>query len=550
VNITKTLTLSVAACAIGSGVANAQFSSFDFSSSSFGNYRQIMPTGGSEETYFEAGAFSIDVRDGNAVYTPPGCFSFTFFNPSIPCPLGATGYVVFGDFTGDGINDSGVYFSISQITSAAILQPFAPSDAKLISAPPSLLPRPLSGFVDESSTLYYNLFSSLIQKYDITILELDRVYNSAERNTFDREIVPGTYLFNFKKLVNPFSTVDSPPVALELNLFPALDGFRKINNVKQGFRFKNVIYQDGFALLDPLELNTLEWEGNTISFIAPAADLLYLSIKPLDDPDDPTSDAVTYNGLGQFELNPLYDGAPSGLFPGPFTAVDADGDYEYIINSTLPLFPTFAGPNVTRVYLPIPLVQEYILPPNFIAPGQTGVIDLEFILNRPTTAVIADRSTRRFRLPVRIVTIFRTAIAARLPATATALQKSENYDYDGDGSSNFAEWAFGSDPANASSSPSFSSAVTKVEAFEVGISTRDGSDATPESGLRYEIAKLVNPVPALTYSIEFSSDMKTWETVSKTDPRFKVIESPSKLCVTTVGNPEGGGFFRSKVVPK
>ncbi|MGJ8643603.1 MAG: hypothetical protein ACSHX9_09365 [Luteolibacter sp.] len=549
-NLTKNLTLLAAAAAISTPQVSAQFASFDFQSSSFGNYRQYMPNGGAEFTYFEAGAFAIDVFDGNAVFSPPGCVSPLFFSPSPGCPIGATGYVIFGDLNGDGVNDAGTYYSITEIAAAAILQPFAANDATLISAPPSLLPRPLSGFVDDSRTIYYNLFSSLIQKYDNTILELDRFYTSAERNTFDRELVPGTYRFNFKALINPFATVDSPPVSLELNLFPALDGFRKINNVKQGFRFKNAIYQDGFALLDPLELNTLEWEGNTVAYIAPAADLLHLSIKPLVDPTDPTSDAVTYDGAGQYSSNPAFDDPPSGL-EAPNTVVDGDLDPEFIINPTLPLFPTFAGPTVTRVYVPNPLVQEYILPPNFIAFGQTGVIDVEFTLNRPTTAVIADRSVRRFRLPVRIVTIFRTAIASKLPATATELQKSADYDYDGDGSSNFAEWAFGSDPADASSNPSFANAVVaKAVEPTTPISTRDGSTETSGNGLKFEISKLVNPIPALTYTIEFSSDMNNWETVTSADPRFTVSETESKLSVSTVGAPEGGGFFRSKVVEK
>lgn len=547
-NLTKNLSLLAAAAATSTVQVSAQFASFDFQSSSFGNYRQTMLPGQTEITNFEGGAFSINVVDGNAVFSPPSCVSPLFFSPSIACPIGATGYVVFGDLNGDGVNDAGTYYSITEIASAAILQPFAPNDAVLISAPPSLLPRPLSGFVDDSRTIYYNLFSSLIEKYDNTLLSLDRTYTAAERNTFDREIVPGTYRFNFKQLVNPFATVESPPVALELNLFPALDGFRKINNVKQGFRFKNAIYEDGFALIDPLELTTLEWEGNTTAFIAPSADLLHISIKPLVDPADPLSDAVLYDGTGQYSSNPDFDDPPSGFLP-PNPIVDGDGDPEFIINPTLPLFPTFAGPTVTRVYVPNPLVQEYILPPNFIAFGQTGVIDVEFTLSRPTTSVIADRSIRRFRLPVKIVTIFRTAIASKLPATATELEKSADYDYDGDGSSNFAEWAFGSDPADASSSPSFASAVAKAEA-PTPISTRDGSTETPQSGLKYEINKLVNPVPALTYTIEFSTDMNNWETVTSTDPRFTVTETENKLSVTTVGSPQGGGFFRSKVVEK
>lgn len=552
-NITKNLSLAVAACSLGLGSVSAQFAntSLNIQSDSFANYRQVVPVGGSETIFFEAGAFAIDVRDGGAIFD--GCVEPNFFFPSVipPCPNGSTGQVVAGDLNGDGINDAGLYYGITNISTASLLQPFATSDARLVSAPPSLLPRPLSGFVDDSLTIFYNLFSPNIQKFDINRMALNRSYTAAQRNTFDREIVPGTYTFNFKRLVNPFFNGTAPPVAIALNFFPALDGFRKINNVKQGLRFKNVVYQDGFAVLDPLELNTIEWEGNTPSFIRPTSDLLYFSIKTLANPSDPLSDALVYDGAGAFTSNPAYDGFPSFIEP-PNLVVDLDGDPEFIANPTLPIFPTFVGPETTRIVLPNSLVQQFILPPGFLAIGQTGIIDLEFVLNRPTTAFIADRSTRRFRLPVRLVSRFRTAIASRLPVTATALQKSADYDFDGDGASNFAEWAFGSDPANASSIPSLArlKTITRASDAVVGTSTRSGQPS-PSTGLRYEVTKLVNPDPALDYSIEFSEDMKTWTKVTKTDPRFVVTDTAEKLVVATAGVPsEGGGFFRSKVQEK
>ncbi|MEP2776693.1 MAG: hypothetical protein ABJQ29_10895 [Luteolibacter sp.] len=526
-NITKTLSLSVAACAVASGLSNAQTAtSFDFTSTSFANYRQVSP-GGVEVTNFEGGAFALSVRDGNAVYVGGACGNGAplYYPPSPGCSLGATGLVTAGDLNGDGVQDPGTYFSISSISAAAILQPFDGTKALLVSAPPSLLPRPLSGFVDTSASIFYNLQTAFIQKYDITLLNLNRGYTAAERTRFDNEVVPGTYNFNFARLINPFFNGVYPPVVLQLNLFPALDGFRKVNNVKQGFRFKNVTFQDGFAILDPLELNTLEWEGNTVSYIAPAADSLYISIKPLTDPEDPYSDPIQYDGLGQF----------------------LDAPDNTIVNPTFPIFPNFVGPTTTRIFLPNPLVQSYIIPPNFLGVGQTGVIDIEFVLNRPTSTVISDRSTRRFRLPVRLVNRFRTAIASKLPVTATTLQQSADYDFDGDGFSNFSEWAFGSDPANAASTPN--SAKLQTVAPSTSAYTRDGQTTT-QNGLKFEITKLQNPDPALTYDVEFSTDMKTWTTVSKTDPKFVRTETADKLTVTTVGLPSGGGFFRSKVQEK
>lgn len=594
--ITKNLSLTLTACALGIGSSSAQFTSFDFRATSFGNYRQTVLPGSGETTFFEGGNFGVSLRDGQALFSPPGCFDDEFFNPFLGCPLGATGLVTFGDLDGDGVVDPGIYFSISNISRAAIIQPFAQAAARLVSAPPSLLPRPLAGFTDNSAIVFFNVRTAAVQQFNITGMNLGRAFTAAERGRFDGETVPGTYIFNFTQLINPFLNQTPPPVALALNIFPTLDGFRRVNNSPQGFRFRNVTYQDGFAVLDPLELNTIEWEGNTVNFIAPGADSLFLSIKPLANPADPLSAVVEFDGQGQF-------------IDDPNDTVNDPPDQ--IINPTFPLFPTFAGPTTTRIILPNPLVQSFIVPPNFLFSGQTGILDLEFVVNRPTSSVISDRSTRRFRLPVIVVTQFTTAIAAMLPPTASSLQRSADFDFDGDGASNFAEWAFGSDPNNASSSPSSasltltstpqsgtsatpavanatestptsttttttssgttsSSAAASSSANAADGTTTANTSATPSASsaagsstgtstsastsgnsLQYTVRKLVNPVPALRYTVEYSTDMQSWQTVTSSDPRFVVTETASNLTVATVGAPTGGGgFFRSRVAPR
>ncbi|MDE0835390.1 MAG: hypothetical protein OSA84_03455 [Akkermansiaceae bacterium] len=90
---------------------------------------------------------------------------------------------------------------------------------------------------------------------------------------------------HFASLANPVV-----PLVISINQFPKLDGYRKLNNVRQGVRFTDLEYDDGFAVLDPFELNTITWEGNTLNFIAPAVDNLFLSIVRLEDPTDPLSD--------------------------------------------------------------------------------------------------------------------------------------------------------------------------------------------------------------------------------------------------------------------
>ena len=400
----------------------------------------------------------------------------------------------------------GPYFSVTDISSAILLRPFDPQNAKLVSAPPSLLPRPLLGFENRSISCFYNLFTNFIQKYDVTIYDFAREYAAGERSRFDGEAVPGTYRFNFAALAHPVN-----PAVLNINLFPKLDGYRKINKQNQGVRFLNVNYDDGFAMLNPFELNTIRWEGNGVNFISAASDVAYFSIKQLEDPSDPLSDP---------ELE------------------------------SVPLFPNFSGgPSKSRVILPSPLNTSFIIPPNFVQPGKTGVIDLEFVINRRTTGVISEQATRRFRLPVRVTNPFASMIAATLPPGTTAQQRSADHDFDRDGISNFNEWVFGSNPALASSLPPVLGIqkVAPAPASKFGTMSATAENS-PTEAFEFCVQKLTETIPKLRYSIEFSKDMITWNEIQVGDPAWTLVNGYTEIKVTSTGvNNTPGGFFRAKV---
>jgi len=496
VNVTKNL--SLIAATLGAGLTYSQAQEvearpFLFQARSVGNYRQI-----STGTFFEGGTFSIGARDGLVVYEA-GCIAPVYFPPLPICPIGATGFVTAGDIDGDGLEDNGSYLSVLSIARAAILRPFQQERVALVAAPPSLLPRPLGGFVNDSRSVFYNIMTTAISQYDISIYTYDRTYMPADRKTFDGEIVPGSYRFSFPSIAST-----SIPVALSINLFPQLDGFRKINSQNQGLRFTNVRFDGDFAVLNPNVINTITWEGNTISFIAPQADRAYFSIKALVDPNDPLSD-------------------PS---PGP------------------PIFPNFTGPTVTRVLLSNPLVQSYTLAPNFLIPGETGIVDLEFEILRPTTAVIEDRSIRRFRMPVMVLDPF----IMPPPPINGATVNIASADTDGDGVNNFAEWAFRSDRTNAASMPVAPSLifVNQAPATSEIIGTEEDSNCW-----EYKQVKVSNPEPKLEYTIERSADMVTWTKITATDPNWKLTDTNSMIKVSS-RDPElkGGGFFRSTVKAK
>lgn len=509
VNIAKNLLFSFAFIA-GAGLSPGQNTvTFEFTADSTANYRQ------SPDKYlsFEGATFDMDIRDGNFLYD--GCESSQFYTPSPPCPLGATGYVTRG-LDGDPLlNGRGPYFSVTNIASASYLRPFDAGSVRLYSAPPSLLPRPLGGFNDLGLSVFYNLQTPLIRQYYITRYDFSRQYAASERARFDGEIVPGTYIYNFPSLTSTIT-----PVVISINQFAKLDGYREINSQRQGVRFLNLTFDDGFALLNPYELNTIKWEGNTTSFIAPSVDYLFFSIKPLANPLDPLSDPVQYDGAGPF--------VPPGI-PNP----------------TLPIFPNFVGSGVNRVLLPSPLDTSYILPPNFVNPGETGVMDLEFVVYRPTNNVVYENSTRRFRLPVKVLDPFASAIIAALPANATSAQRAADFDYDGDGVSNFTEWVFKSNPASKSSVPASPSVSTTSFA---SLAKADGKTVATKSALEYKVAKLTNSVPKLKYTIEYSKDMKSWQGVLAGDPLWIVSETAKEIKVNgSATNTETGGFFRTKV---
>ncbi len=502
--MTKNLLISsILACCTNSLHAQSSPLTFDFAAKSIGNYRQ-----GPNGTFFEGGTFNMSARDGNFLYD--GCNGPRFYSPSPPCPLGATGFVSRG-LDGDPLlRGLGPYFSVTELSASVLLAPFDSKSAILVSAPPSLLPRPLGGFVDQSLSVFYNLQTVFIKQYPIAFYDFSRSYTSDERKRFDGEVVPGTYRYNFAALPDTQRPLYvKPPIVININEFPKLDGYRKINSQPQGVRFKNVTYDDGFALLNPFDLNIISWEGNTVSFISPSVDTLFFSIKQLTDTTDPLSDPD----------------------PGP------------------PLFPNFVAVGQTRVILPNALETTFTLAPNFLNPGETGLIDLEFTTFRPTTSVIYENATRRFRLPVKVINPFLSFIAASLPPGTTALQMAADYDFDGDGISNFTEWVFGSNPSNANSVPSSPGVNTVSVAAPAGITT---FDTIPEVGsaLQYKVPKLRNAVPALKYTIEYSKDLATWQTIKADNTSWIISETDKEIKVTgSSTNTDTGGYFRTKVVP-
>ncbi|MFD2255621.1 hypothetical protein ACFSSA_02950 [Luteolibacter algae] len=513
-NITKTHTFLTAALLAGFQTAGAQVTnegSFQFVAQSSATYQQS-PT----DVTFQGGSFNIGLRDGLLIYESP-CILDEYFPPNPPedlfgkgkCAQGATGYITAGDIDGDGVNDSQAYATVSQIIAARSIRPFEPQNVRLVAAPPSELPRPLSGFTGSSAKVFFNIQSPIgSSEYSISGYRFSRVYLPGDRSRFDKEIVPGSYTFTFPRLGQTPGT-NNNPIAQTLNLFPTLDGYRKVNNQRVGFRFKNVIFDGGFAVLDPNIVNVIEWEGNTGERIIPGNDTAYVSIRALTAPEDPNSGTT-----GEI------------------------------------IFPNFTGVS-NQIILPSPVQTSYALAPGFLAPGESGLFEIEFSTYRPTTSVAFERSVRRFRLPVKMGNFMTTALRAALPANATNEQRDPSADYDGDGASNFAEWAFGSDPAKAGSVPPAPSLELVNTQAAPGTFSEIGSESHGQGCWEYKVDKLINPIPALDYHVEHSTDMKTWVRIDKSDDKWNFQETSNQIKVSCQDDElHGGGFFRVKVVTK
>ncbi|MBC7980120.1 MAG: hypothetical protein H7Y36_06110, partial [Armatimonadetes bacterium] len=246
---------------------------------------------------FERGSLQVDLRDGIIInerfsifdeYIPPGVTADPidiFGVVDVTTTLGTTAFVTSG--TGEplfrGTDYKELFVAVASLIPAAVVEPGRTDLVRLQSAPPSTLPRPSAGFVPTAVLALFNIQTPFIKDYRLGRYTSNRSYNAGERGRFDTDIVPGTYNYNFPRLNKP-----EVPVRIGINYFPTLDGFRKINSQKQGFRFTNLKFNDGFAELDINVINKITWEGNNFGIVS-STDNLYFSIVGLSDDEDPLS---------------------------------------------------------------------------------------------------------------------------------------------------------------------------------------------------------------------------------------------------------------------
>lgn len=510
VNSRKNLFLVASAILATTAVTQAQVS-LSFSTSR--TYRQnpqtvdFRPVTGTTPL----GVFTVVMWDGSVTVT--GCplnESPTWFgpNPLIGCETGATGYLVGGDLDQDGVRDDFSHWEVSGVVPSVIMEPSRPELAKLYAAPPSQLPRPIGDFLDDTLIVYWDTQTEAIVEYKLAGYRYSRTYGSREE--MDREIVPGRYEFAFPQLNEP-----SRSFVIPVTYYAPPEGFKVQNNVRRGFRFTELNDKpltwsaDGFVQLDPRLINKIEWEGNGAEYIFPALDSLYFSIPDLGNP---------------LPGAPNRDELATTLFPG------------------------FVTPGTSRVLLPSPLQNYFIIPPGFIpaptnaAPnGREGVMQVTLTRAVATSGVATDNSTRTFQLPCRFVNTYEGWAAVSFPAGTPTANRAREADPDRDGFSNYLEWRNNTNPMLATSFPR-----PPILTFVQGRAERSTESAN--SGY-YQMAepKTLGAWPPITYAYEFSQDLENWSVVTEDNPDWQVVETDTEIRIQSRHETlSGQGYLRLK----
>ena len=475
--IAKTTALLAGAFTLTASLAQGQF--LDTLDLTFRDTKEFKLIGPNDSEY-QGGSLFVRVFDGNAFIL--GCAAnggFFFTPPNITCPSGTTGLVTQGDFDGDGVRDLGRYFSVSQPVPAANIEPFQTDLIELFSAPPSELPRPLGGFSweDVSTVIFFDLVNDPVNGigYELTDYESVREYLPTELRRHRDEIVPGSYIFKFPALGsdenNPANFFMNVAHREMVEAVPGPGGQSVVSGgigVGNDFRLLNdERWDDGVVEFDPRLVFDFEWEGfNAQTFLA--NDRVFFSVR------NPDTDKI------------LFPPIPEVIPPNPE-------------------LPQLIGGNG----LGIPT--GYELGPDFFAPNQDLLIEVEFVREQPVGDSV-DRSVRFFRWDVSLVDTYEGFVRQEFPAQTPDELLEPEADFDGDGYTNLEEFGLQTDPLDPASVPN---PTPTLDAF------------TQQCIL--DVPKRPGVGSQLDYLVQYSLDLETWITIEPGDPNWFIVFDDDEL---------------------
>jgi hypothetical protein len=435
----------------------------EFSTSTNKTYRA-----GLNGLLFTGGTFDVSLRDGNGVYAS-GCRRAFYWSPNTrdSCPLGATGFLRYGNLDDEEVGAAS-YYSIISVIPAVVIEPRTPLAARLISAPASKLPRPSGGFGDRSYGLNYNLHANSVSEYNISIYEKTESYSADQRSKFESEIVKGVYQYVFPRLKQP-----TVPASLNTTIYQMAEGTAKINNQVTGFDFaktlKNKLIQPnnpdglpaGFVEFSQSMPTTVNWQGLTPSNVLANVDKLHISIRRMVDPLNPSSTTL--------DLIDDASGSPAAIFPPYLTGREP------------------------RVLLTSPYNTSFVFAP-ILRGGSRGMLQLELSRTFKTGNVTYDFSNRKFEIPILVVNRY-TDYALRSGITKAKIAD----DTDGDGFDNMTEWILDSNARFAGSIPAIEAPMN----HRIEFSTRGIKE---KQYYGFQIDKKLLTIPAVQYTLQRSFD--------------------------------------------
>lgn len=463
---------------------------------------------------YQSGRVELFLGDGAYAVTR-GCllngetFQFPAISDPFNCNIGATGIVLNPrgpDTNNDGVPDP-QFWEVLSVVTANFVEAGRPDKVQLQGKPVSDFPlrqgQTLPGIEDTALTIFYNLQTRTqselyLDPYELAGYSWTRNYPTLKQ--MDAEIKVGErYEFRFPRVNFPDVVVGQA-----YGIIPAPEGY-VTKPVKGGFRFLSVPKYDGnsFAEYDYRVVNFLKWEG-LISNALIGTEQLYLSFKK-----------ATGDGA-----------APAGsiIFPPP--GFDDDG------NTGIERY----------LRLPQGIAQtSYDIPPGIFAEGTKVIAELVFLRPEFMGAGNQQPARRVFELPMIFANTLTGFLAASFPTGTPAASRTKYADPDGDGIPNWIEWLSGTDPAKANAPKNLSTL-----SFVPPSSARSGE---PTNGFWQMTLDRPMGLPDGAVDVQSSSDLKTWATISNTDPDWKKEDNKEVPYIRIISqNPElvGKRYFRVK----
>lgn len=446
--------------------------------------------------------------------------------PNIFCPLGTTGFIAQGDVDADGIRDDGSFWSVSSVTPASDIEPFQTDRVSIIAAPPSGLADILRAndgdiaaafaVTDFSVIIWYNYLAPPVAEFRLTRMRLDRPYGTGdgELQRMYEDLPWGNYLYEFPILGDPLRER-----VFGITHLTTPDVFPGRGSLASGWRLINDDWVGDALEIDPRLFYQFCWEGilptNTVT-----SDQMFFSIRG-------DQDAVVLV-LGP-DGNPIIDdnGTPN------------DPSDDFLVTTTVtnldtivfPPYP-FDTPDNQRTPFLLDNVFDpcYELAPFFFQPGDVARAELDWRRNIVAGSGTRDAPRRILRFDLRFIDtwdgfiVFSAPFAVGgFPFGTPVSERQRALDFDGDGFTNFQEYAFMSDLADPADMP-------QVE-FESG----NGATCTAS------VAKRPDVGGSLAYFFEESSDMginDPWTVIRDGVNGWEITEDSNTTLTVTKVDPD------------